>query len=86
MGISYGALKAPPVIVRGYAGAMAETLYYEPSAQLRPCPNCGKPVSGRKTYCDAICSNQFRSRKYYRKKKGAHPDGNPEWAQTKQDS
>lgn len=69
MGISYGVLKAPPVIVRGYAGAMAEDLYLEHSAQLRYCPNCGKPVTGRKKYCDAVCSNQFRSRKYYQKRK-----------------
>lgn len=69
MGITYGVLKAPPVYVRGYAGALIETLRKSEKEKPRYCPNCGKPVTGRRRiYCDAVCSNQFRGRRKYAKK------------------
>lgn len=70
MGVTYGALKAPIVIVRGYAGSLHADSAPSKSAEPRYCPNCGKPVSGhRRIYCDAVCMSQFTSRKYYAKKK-----------------
>lgn len=57
IGISYGMLQA-----MRYSTAK--------SAATRYCPNCGKPItSKRRIYCDALCSNRYRGRKYYAKKK-----------------
>lgn len=69
-GVSYEILKAPPVIVRGYAGALAANLMPAVQAEPRYCRNCGKLLAGRqRTYCDAVCMNRFTSKKYYAKKK-----------------
>lgn len=80
-GVSYGILKAPPVIVRGYAGAQAANLMPAAQAEPRYCRNCGKLLSGRRrAYCDAVCANQFTSRKYYAKIK-ARKSGQKEGTQ-----
>lgn len=80
LGVTYGKLKAPPVYVRGYAGALAETLQASKQQEkLRFCPNCGKPTAGRRrVYCDAVCSYQFRSRKLYAKKRACQDGRNKE--------
>ena len=48
--------------------------------EVRLCPNCGKPVTGSGTYCDAVCGNQYRQKQYYDRKKGhaAVPGQTPE--------
>ncbi len=69
LGLTYGALKALQAPRRTNDGSKAAAAL---SARAKPryCINCGKPLSGRqRIYCDAECSNRFRCRKYYARKK-----------------
>ena len=69
LGISYGMLKALPVYVRRYEEPQTKGGSNSVQTEPRYCLNCGKPLKGRRrTYCDAVCSNRFRGRKYYTRK------------------
>ncbi len=58
-----------------FCGAVCRSNYHsrkhaeKARLQARYCPNCGRPVTGRKTYCDAVCGNAFRQKRHFERKK-----------------